>query len=303
MGHIYETEPIQKTAKDTLKSSLTSPVLHQWAQLNYRSDYWDFKPLDGFLKHSGTIFLLVITLNITLDKKAACKIGSLTLHRAYTTDLNNYLLSVIILVKMNPYSNSYIFYTIITIIECSIHDDATLYHALYLNSRWKSKLTNQIVSMKCAHPSYCCALCCVGRTGLNGSESLLCDCKPARGSSAALHQSGFYSESLTLTDWGMTMDELMNVWWAPGNAHNLANASLQWSTDLAASCYGAAQQQQEHGGLVRMEGEMNAAKYREGLLENLLTFQQDSDLKQTADNCKAALGQVSDRPQSAKVQM
>lgn len=50
-----------------------------------------------------------------------------------------------------------------------------------------------------------------------------------------------------------------------------------------------------------MEGDMNAAKYREGLLENLLTFQQDSDLKQTADNCKAALGQVSDRPQSVQM--
>ena len=78
--------------------------------------------------------------------------------------------------------------------------------------------------------------------------------------------------------------------------------TLRWSTVVAAACYAGASQQQGTEGLVRIEGRMNVAKYREVLEENLLpsardlrlwrvfTFQHDNNPKHTAST------QVSDCP-------
>ena len=79
-----------------------------------------------------------------------------------------------------------------------------------------------------------------------------------------------------------------HVWRKSGTSHHLANSIPMVKHGGGASCCGAG------SGLVRMEGKMNRAKYREILDENLLqstqdlrlgrrfTFQQDNDSKHTA---------------------
>ena len=70
---------------------------------------------------------------------------------------------------------------------------------------------------------------------------------------------------------------------------------------VAASCCGEVFHQEGTGKLVRIEGKMNRAKYREMLDENLLqntqdlrlgrrfTFQQDNDAKHTAKTTQNVL--------------